>query len=46
MSRLLDSMNAEAVRPLWPSLVEVPVPVDKPVDGNYPADVEYIYWAN
>lgn len=46
MSRMLETMNAEQARPLWPSLLEAPVLIDKPFNGNYSAKDEYIYWAN
>ncbi len=46
MSRLLDAMNAAQARPLWPSLLEAPMPVDGPINGKYTPKDEYVYWQN
>ncbi len=43
---LLARHNAEQAEPMWPSLVEVPVPVDKTGEDTMNEGDEYIYWPN
>ena len=46
MRRLLAEHNAAQREPAWPSLVEMPVNIDKTLlDADAPDD-EYIYWPN
>lgn len=49
MIKVLDAINAEQVKPAWPSLGEMAVAIDHPEDPDRfpdsPTD-EYIYWAN
>lgn len=46
MRRALDDHDAEQAEPAWPSLVEMPVNIDKTLaEPDAPAD-EYIYWPN
>jgi len=42
----LQTIDAEQSKPLWPSLIEGPVPLDGPLDGTYDKNEEYVYWAN
>ena len=42
----LKTIDAEQAKPLWPSLIEGPMPLDGPLDGTYDKDDEYVYWAN
>jgi arylsulfatase A-like enzyme len=42
----LESMQDASASPLWPSLIEAPVPLDQPIDGTYDAGDAYIYWQN
>jgi len=42
----LSSVDAEQVKPLWPSLLEAPVRIDHPMGMPAGKDDEYIYWAN
>ena len=42
----LDKLNAEQHAPLWPSLLEGAVPIDRPLGTPEVKDEEYIYWAN
>ena len=42
----LATFNAEQAEPLWPSLVEVPINIDKTLLGADAPDDEYIYWPN
>ena len=42
----LQAIDAEQSKPLWPSLIEGPVPLDGPLDGTYDKNDEYVYWAN
>ncbi|MBP6014369.1 MAG: sulfatase-like hydrolase/transferase [Alphaproteobacteria bacterium] len=43
---VLDQVNDEQAKPLWPSLLEGPIPIDRPLDTPAVEDEEYIYWAN
>lgn len=46
MISLLDAHNAELPDPMWPSVVEMPVTIDKPLgEAEQPQD-EHIYWPN
>jgi arylsulfatase A-like enzyme len=42
----LAAVDAEQVKPLWPSLLEAPVRIDHPMGMPAGEDDEYIYWAN
>jgi arylsulfatase A-like enzyme len=42
----LASVDAEQVKPLWPTLLEAPVRIDHPAGTPAGKDDEYIYWAN
>jgi arylsulfatase A-like enzyme len=42
----LAKHDAEQAQPLWPSLLEHPVPVDHPMDVPIGPKDEYIYWSN
>jgi arylsulfatase A-like enzyme len=43
---LLETHNSELPEPMWPSVVEMPVSIDKPLgQPEYPQD-EHIYWPN
>lgn len=46
LQRDLDAMQATSAPPLWPSLIEAPVPVDGPIDGTYDPTDAYVYWSN
>lgn len=43
---LLEKTNSEQSAPLWPSLVECPVLIDKTMNTPESAGDEFIYWAN
>jgi arylsulfatase A-like enzyme len=46
LKALLAEHNAQQAKPLWPSVFEAPVSIDKTRDQPQAADDEYIYWAN
>jgi uncharacterized sulfatase len=46
LQRLLDAHNAEQAPPAWPSVVEVPINVDKSLITPDAPNDEYIYWVN
>jgi len=46
MKALLDKVNAEQAKPLWPSLQEGAIAIDHPLDFPEKPDDEYIYWSN
>jgi uncharacterized sulfatase len=46
LRELLDAHNAEQAAPLWPSLTQTPINLDKTLlEPDSPED-EYIYWPN
>jgi uncharacterized sulfatase len=46
LSRLLEAHNAEQAPPAWPSVVDVPIAVDKTLATGDAPDDEFVYWAN
>ncbi|MBD3855878.1 MAG: sulfatase-like hydrolase/transferase [Acidobacteria bacterium] len=46
LRQLLAQHNAEQVEPLWPSVAEMPVNIDKTLVEHDAPDDEYIYWPN
>ena len=46
LEQLLDKHNLEQVEPLWPSVANVPILIDKHAGEKYEKDDEYIYWPN
>ncbi len=46
LQALLDEHNASQVEPLWPSVAETPVLIDKTGGLPYVAGDEYTYWPN
>jgi arylsulfatase A-like enzyme len=46
LAALLDAQDARAAKPLWPSLLEGPVPIDVPLGVPRRGDEEYVYWPN
>jgi len=42
----LDAWNAEQAAPLWPSLIEAPINIDKTLLEADAPDDEYVYWPN
>ena len=46
MKAKLAEVDGDQAKPLWPSLLEGPIPVDHPLgEPDKPTD-EYIYWSN
>lgn len=43
---LLDQVNGEQAKPLWPSLQEGAIAIDRPLDTPQVDGEEYIYWSN
>jgi uncharacterized sulfatase len=46
MRRALEVHDREQAAPLWPSVLEAPVPVDKTLADPEAADDAYVYWPN
>ncbi|MDP2128958.1 MAG: sulfatase-like hydrolase/transferase [Pseudohongiella sp.] len=46
LTSLIDQHNAELPDPMWPSVVEMPVSIDKPLGRTEYPDDEHIYWPN
>jgi arylsulfatase A-like enzyme len=46
LQALLQTHNAEQVEPLWDSVIEGPVRIDKTQEEPWEEDDEYIYWPN
>ena len=42
----LATVDGEQAKPLWPSLLEGSIPIDRPLDTPAAKDEEYVYWAN
>ncbi|MBO6636340.1 MAG: sulfatase-like hydrolase/transferase, partial [Parvibaculum sp.] len=47
MTAALEEIDSEQAEPIWPSLVEAPMMIDRPLGGapRGPED-EYVFWAN
>jgi uncharacterized sulfatase len=46
LEQLLDTHNLEQVAPLWPSVANAPILIDKHTGEKYEKGDEYIYWPN
>jgi len=46
LQALLKAHNAEQAEPLWPSVFEGPVSIDKTLDQPKSPNDEYVYWPN
>ena len=46
LQTLLERHNAELPPAMWPSVVEMPVTIDKPLGQPETPEDEYIYWPN
>ncbi len=46
LKALLDKVDGEQAKPLWPSLQEGAIAIDRPLDTPEVKDEEYIYWSN
>ena len=44
--QLLEKLDAEQSPPLWPSLIEMPLLIDKTSNSQECPGDEYVYWAN
>ena len=42
----LAAIDAQQAKPLWPTLLEAPVRIDRPLGTPAGKDDEFIYWAN
>jgi arylsulfatase A-like enzyme len=42
----LHDIDEKQAKPLWPELIEVPVPIDRTSHDPPVVDEEYVYWAN
>jgi hypothetical protein len=44
---VLNEMNAQMKKPIWPNLLEIPVYIDHTLKERDPGPAaDYIYWAN
>ena len=46
LRNMLVSIDKQQVDPMWPSLIEIPVTIDKSMKERTSVTDEYIYWAN
>lgn len=46
LKTLITQEDKEMSKSLWPSLLEAPIHIDKPLGVPYSAEDEYIYWSN
>jgi len=40
------AFQAQQAKPLWPALMEGPIPIDHPLNRTWTAEDRYIYWSN
>ena len=46
LAALLAAHNAEQMEPLWPSVIQAPIPIDKTTNAGYEEGDVYLYWPN
>lgn len=46
MMAVLNGIDRQQVKPLWPSLLEGPIYIDKPLSYGIKPNDEFVYWAN
>jgi arylsulfatase A-like enzyme len=46
LKAMLDAFDREQVKPLWPSMIEIPVGVDRPLNQPPQAGEDVVYWSN
>ncbi len=46
MTAKLDAINARQGKPLWPSLIEAPIAIDRPLNTPQEEGETFIYWSN
>jgi arylsulfatase A-like enzyme len=46
LQKELTAIDAQQAKPLWPTLLEAPVRIDRPLGSPVGKDDEFIYWAN
>ena len=46
MTAKLDAINARQGKPLWPSLIEAPIAIDRPLNAPQVEGETFIYWSN
>jgi arylsulfatase A-like enzyme len=46
LRRELAAIDAQQAKPLWPTLLEAPVRIDRPLGTPVGKDDEFIYWSN
>lgn len=46
LTRLLEEHGKTSVRPIWPSLIEGPIPIDHTLPEFRDPNEEFVYWAN
>lgn len=46
LRKVLDGINSEQAKPIWPALLEGAVAIDHPLSVADKPDDEYIYWSN
>jgi arylsulfatase A-like enzyme len=46
LEEILNNKLSEQVKPIWPSLLDFPIFIDKTLDETVNKNDEYIFWAN
>jgi uncharacterized sulfatase len=46
LEEILNNKLSEQVKPIWPSLLDWPIFIDKTLDDKVNKNDEYIFWAN
>ena len=44
--KVLDQVDSQQAKPLWPSLLEGPIPIDHPLSYPENADDDCVFWSN
>jgi arylsulfatase A-like enzyme len=46
LKTLMATQDKDMAKPLWPALIQAPIPIDQPLGVPYTPGEEYVYWSN
>jgi hypothetical protein len=46
LMEVLDQIDSQQAKPLWPSLLEAPIAIDHPLSYPESAGDDYVFWSN
>ncbi len=46
LMKVLDQIDGQQARPLWPSLLEGPIDIDHPLSYPESSSDDYVFWSN